>query len=69
VPGDFALPHGWILRVWTATVVAGEARALDDHLAVRWLAPEEWYDVAWLAADLPVIDAVRAHLGLERRAG
>ncbi len=69
VPGEFPLGVGHVLRVWTASVVCGVPQALDDHLAVRWLEPEEWFDVAWLSADLPVIDAVRDHLGLERRAG
>jgi 8-oxo-dGTP diphosphatase len=73
ISGEFRLPAGptgsWVLRVWTARIVRGTPRALEDHLAVRWLEPDEWYDVAWLRADLPVIDAVRAHVGLQRRAG
>ncbi len=26
--------------------------------AVRWLGPGEWFDVDWLSADLPVVEAV-----------
>ncbi len=59
VGGDWPLGANAVLRVWTAEVVDGEPQALDDHREVRWLAPGEWNDVPWLAADLPVIDAVR----------
>lgn len=34
----------------------------SEHDAVRWLAPEELPDVAWLAADRPFVDAVRERL-------
>ena len=46
---------GGRLRVWLAAVREGEATALDDHDAVRWLAREEWLSVPWLAVDLPVV--------------
>jgi 8-oxo-dGTP diphosphatase len=66
VGGDWPMPGPTLLlRVWTATVVAGEPRPLEDHSELRWLAPHEWYDVAWLAADLPVVQAVRRQLGLD----
>jgi 8-oxo-dGTP diphosphatase len=41
--------------VWTAEIVEGEPRALE-HLALRWLTPDELYDVDWLPGDRPVID-------------
>jgi 8-oxo-dGTP diphosphatase len=59
VGGEWPLGETATLRVWTAEVVDGVARALDDHSEVRWLAPGHWYDVQWLAADLPVVDALR----------
>ncbi|MEW2359547.1 (deoxy)nucleoside triphosphate pyrophosphohydrolase [Spirillospora sp. NPDC029432] len=62
IGGDWPLVLGGVLRVWTAAVVEGEARALE-HLALRWLGPDELYDVAWLPADLPIVEAVRPHLG------
>ena len=61
---DWPMSGGALLRVWTATVVAGVPQPLEDHSELRWLAPHEWYDVAWLAADLPVVQAVRGQLGL-----
>lgn len=57
--GEFPLGATATLRVWTAEVVRGTARALEDHSEVRWLAPGQWYDVAWLEADLPVVRAVQ----------
>jgi 8-oxo-dGTP diphosphatase len=46
--------HG-VLRVWLATIVAGELTA-HEHAALRWLAVEELHAVPWLPADLPVIE-------------
>ncbi|NRQ34911.1 NUDIX domain-containing protein [Nonomuraea sp. NN258] len=57
VGGDWPLSEGYVLRVWLARVSAGVPEA-KEHLALRWLAPGEYYDVAWLGADLPVMQAV-----------
>jgi 8-oxo-dGTP diphosphatase len=56
--GDFPLGETATLRVWTALVVDGTPRALEDHSEVRWLPRGQWYDVDWLAADLPVVRAL-----------
>lgn len=63
--GDFAMTGDAVLRVWTARVVEGEPRALDDHDELRWLDPGHWYDVAWLAADLPVVRALEREQAVE----
>ncbi|MBT2213966.1 MULTISPECIES: (deoxy)nucleoside triphosphate pyrophosphohydrolase [Actinomadura] len=55
VGGDWRLSGRSLLRVWTAAIVEGEPRALE-HLALRWLTPDELYDVDWLPGDRPVID-------------
>ena len=57
IGGDWPLSAQALLRVWTAEITAGEPRALE-HLALRWLAPGELYDVDWLPGDRPVIDAL-----------
>jgi 8-oxo-dGTP diphosphatase len=65
MPGDYPLDStGGRLVVWTARVAAGqpEPRALADHLAVRWLEPEQWDSVEWLPADRPVIADLRRQL-------
>lgn len=60
VGGDWPLTPALVLRVWEAVIVSGDPRPLEDHDALRWLGPGEWFDVDWLAADLPVVEAVRA---------
>lgn len=62
VGGDWPLGDGALLRVWTGRVVAGIPRPLQEHAQLRWLEPDQWTDVAWLAPDVPVIGALRALL-------
>jgi 8-oxo-dGTP diphosphatase len=54
---------GAILRVWTATVRDG-VPAPTEHTSIRWLTKDQLYDVAWLAPDVPIVDALAARLGL-----
>ncbi|HEX6467636.1 MAG TPA: (deoxy)nucleoside triphosphate pyrophosphohydrolase [Streptosporangiaceae bacterium] len=61
VGGDWRLTANAVLRVWTATITDGTPRPLE-HLALRWLAAAEVYEVSWLDADLPVVDAVLRYL-------
>jgi 8-oxo-dGTP diphosphatase len=58
VGADWPMGTTAILRVWTAEVVDGTPQPLEDHSELRWLEPSQWYDVEWLAADLPVVRAV-----------
>ncbi|MFE0171417.1 (deoxy)nucleoside triphosphate pyrophosphohydrolase [Streptomyces sp. NPDC059002] len=60
VPGQWPLPRGYALRVWTARLVSGEPKPLEDHDALRWLAPDEVWSVDWLAADVPAVTAALA---------
>ena len=66
VGGDWPMGTTAILRVWTAEVVDGTPQPLEDHSELRWLEPSQWYDVDWLAADLPVVRALE-RLVLDRR--
>ena len=50
-----------LLRVWSATVLGGEI-ALVEHTATRWLGPEQIDEVDWIAADAPIVAAVRTLL-------
>lgn len=61
VGGDWPLGDDMVLRVWFATVVAGTPVA-REHLALRWLAPDELFDVPWLPGDLPVVRRVQQML-------
>jgi 8-oxo-dGTP diphosphatase len=63
----------WVLKVWTARIVAGDVR-LVDHTDARWLSADELGDVPWIEADAPLVDALRAlltdgvrHDGTEQR--
>ena len=53
---------GFALRVYLATLIAGEPRPLADHDELRWLAAVQLDDVAWLPADRPLIDTLRARI-------
>ncbi|GAA2652426.1 (deoxy)nucleoside triphosphate pyrophosphohydrolase [Nonomuraea recticatena] len=57
VGGEWPLGDDYVMRVWLASLVSGVPEA-KEHLELRWLAPDELYDVPWLAADLPVVRAV-----------
>jgi 8-oxo-dGTP diphosphatase len=62
VGGDWPLQPGVALRVWFARLVDGVPEPIEDHDALRWLGRDELFDVAWLPADLPVVEVIRAQL-------
>lgn len=68
IGGDWPLSETSLMRVWTARLAEGEPEALE-HLALRWLGPEELYDVAWLPGDLPVVERLEALLAGGSRPG
>jgi 8-oxo-dGTP diphosphatase len=55
VPGESTL------RVWWALIADGEPVA-HEHAQVRWVRAEELDDLDWIAADRPLIPAVRTLL-------
>lgn len=59
--GEVTLPSGGPLRVYLGAVVAGPPRVIV-HTALRWLVADELADVAWIAADSPLVEALRPHL-------
>lgn len=59
--GEWPVPPSAVLRVWTASLTRGMPRPLE-HAALRWLAPDDLYDVPWLEADYPLIPHLRAAL-------
>jgi 8-oxo-dGTP diphosphatase len=56
--GQAAVRPGYDLTVHLASLVAGEP-VPHEHGALRWLAPEELDEVAWLPADRPFLPALR----------
>ena len=64
MPGTtWALGDRYEMLVWTAEVAEGEPAPIEDHDELRWLGPDDLYDVAWLPADLPIVGALAARLG------
>lgn len=62
VPGEFPLREPYVLRVWTARLLDGspEPKPLQDHDELRWLTPDEVWDVEWLDQDVAaVLEVVR----------
>ncbi|MEU9312408.1 (deoxy)nucleoside triphosphate pyrophosphohydrolase [Streptomyces sp. NPDC048256] len=57
VPGEWPLRPPYVLQVWTARLRPGSAapEPLQDHDALRWLAPAEIWDVDWLDQDVPAV--------------
>ncbi|MEU5430481.1 (deoxy)nucleoside triphosphate pyrophosphohydrolase [Streptomyces olivoreticuli] len=57
VAGEWPLRPPFVLHVWTAKLVSGTARALQDHDEVRWLTPDRVDEVDWLDEDRPAVAA------------
>ena len=55
LPGRWPLRPGLVLEVWTARLVSGTPRPLQDHDAVRWVTPAESAGLDWLDPDRPAV--------------
>ncbi|MGA5424322.1 (deoxy)nucleoside triphosphate pyrophosphohydrolase [Streptomyces lavendulocolor] len=55
IPGEWPLGPGYVLQVWTARLVSGEPRPLEDHDELRWLYRHELDTVDWLDQDRPAV--------------
>lgn len=66
VPGEWPLRDPYVLQVWTARLLPGSPspRPLQDHDALRWLTPENLWQVDWLDQDVPAVRAVATAAGL-----
>ncbi|MGW0418736.1 (deoxy)nucleoside triphosphate pyrophosphohydrolase [Streptomyces sp. NPDC003015] len=62
VPGEWPLRPPYVLQAWRARLLPGSAEPepLQDHDALRWLAPQEFGDVNWLDQDVEAIGALKA---------
>ena len=49
------------MRLWAARIVSGELVA-HEHASLRWVRADELDDVDWIAADRPLLPAVRTLL-------
>ncbi|MEV6776027.1 (deoxy)nucleoside triphosphate pyrophosphohydrolase [Streptomyces syringium] len=57
IDGEWPLKPPYVLHVWTARLLAGEARPLQDHDELRWLTPDRVDEVDWLDQDRPAVAA------------
>jgi 8-oxo-dGTP diphosphatase len=48
--------------VWLAEVVGGTPEPLEDHDELRWLERSDLRAVAWLPADLPIVERLEQML-------
>ncbi|CAM5739016.1 8-oxo-dGTP diphosphatase OS=Streptomyces alboniger OX=132473 GN=CP975_23055 PE=3 SV=1 [Streptomyces alboniger] len=69
VPGEWPLKAPYVLQVWTARLLPGSGgpRPLQDHDELRWLTPDELWDVDWLEQDVPAVRATVALLDSRAR--
>ncbi|MGV9455637.1 (deoxy)nucleoside triphosphate pyrophosphohydrolase [Streptomyces sp. NPDC003635] len=65
VPGEWPLRDPYVLKVWTARLLPGSPapKPLEDHDELRWLTPDELWDVDWLPQDVPAVREVASRLG------
>ena len=63
VPGEWPLHDDLVLHLYVATLTDGEPQPLDHHDELRWLAPDEFGDVAWLESDVVAVRALAHSLG------
>ncbi|NGO11614.1 (deoxy)nucleoside triphosphate pyrophosphohydrolase [Streptomyces sp. HC44] len=66
IPGEWPLKPPDALHVWTARLLpgSGDPKPLEDHDELRWLTPDEVWDVDWLDQDVPaVMEVVRQAWG------
>ncbi|MFI7504358.1 (deoxy)nucleoside triphosphate pyrophosphohydrolase [Streptomyces sp. NPDC049687] len=65
VPGEWPLRSPYALQVWTARLRPGSAAPapLQDHDELRWLTPDEIWDVHWLDQDVPAVRETLTRLG------
>lgn len=55
VPGEWPVPGGRVLHVWTASVLYGTPHPLQDHDTLRWVTPAEAMALDWLDPDRPAV--------------
>ncbi|GAB3877709.1 (deoxy)nucleoside triphosphate pyrophosphohydrolase [Terrabacter terrigena] len=64
LPGStWPLGDRYEMLVWLAEVVEGTPAPIEDHDELRWLEVDDLRAVAWLPADLPIVEQLEAVLG------
>ncbi|WP_328750272.1 (deoxy)nucleoside triphosphate pyrophosphohydrolase [Streptomyces sp. NBC_00285] len=67
VPGEWPLRSPYVLQAWTARLLPAspDPKPLQDHDELRWLTPDEIWDVNWLDQDVPAVREVSRGAGLQ----
>ncbi|SEN54326.1 8-oxo-dGTP diphosphatase [Actinacidiphila rubida] len=60
LPGEWPLTADLVLRVWTAVILDGTPRPLQDHDLLCWVTPAEAPALGWVPADRPAVEALLA---------
>jgi 8-oxo-dGTP diphosphatase len=60
--GTWPIADGLAIRVWLAQISAGVPVLTPDHDELRWLGPDELFDVAWLPADIALVATLRSEV-------
>ena len=65
IPGEWPLKSPYVLHAWTARLVptSPDPKPLQDHDELRWLAPDEIWDVNWLDQDVEAIRSLETLRG------
>jgi 8-oxo-dGTP diphosphatase len=59
LPGaTWPLGDRYEMLVWLAEVIEGDPSPLEDHDELRWLEVDDLQGVAWLPADLPIVERI-----------
>jgi 8-oxo-dGTP diphosphatase len=59
VPGEWPLHDELVLHLYVAALAEGEPQPLDHHDELRWLAPADFDEVAWLESDRDAVEGLR----------
>lgn len=56
--GGWVITDRHVMRLWFARVVDGEPAPLVEHDELRWLSPDEFFDVPWLDGDVRIVEHI-----------
>jgi 8-oxo-dGTP diphosphatase len=60
--GGWIITERHVLRLWFATLAAGEPEPLVEHDELRWLDASTLWDVDWLDGDVRIVEALAGDL-------
>jgi 8-oxo-dGTP diphosphatase len=63
ISGEWPLKPPYVLQAWKVRLLpdSPDPKPLQDHDELRWLTPDELWDVNWLDQDVEAVGALKAH--------